>query len=371
MAMRCRHKYGERIFAGYVDVPDSYVVDPSTGETWPTCVFLAVLASSGYCFAQLCLKKDIDDWIFNHVLAFQSFGGTTKYLVPMLTDESVDLSKHVRYRDLLQRCRCTIEELNEQSALLKTDFRLVARWLVVAMCHHSFTGVSETNEALKQLIASLNCRQFKRLIGASRWKWFDTMERSYLAALPSMPNEKELWLRESVTSSYINVDQHYYSVPRAAIGHDVDIKVTAKFVEVFFQGRQVTSHQRQERPGKSTTKPDHVTLPNKVSGWSAQRVHSWAEKIGPATTFLIDTILTHANESPAGVRSCLGLLTLESAYGRERLESVCRHALSLKSWTVSSIRSMLKQGLDQLAVQLPIPNLCLPRKSSRSQKKRP
>ena len=70
----------------------------------------------------------------------------------------------------------------------------------------------------------------------------------------------------------------------------------------------------------------------------------------------------------AGFAVAWVLLTLESAYGGERLESACRNAVSLKSWTVSSISLMLKRGLDQSHVQLPIPGITQPRKPSRARK---
>jgi hypothetical protein len=375
IAMQWQHECGERMFAGYVDVADSYVVDPGTGEAWPTCLFLAVLASSGYCYVELCVKKDIDNWIGDHVRALQFFGGTTKRLVPKLADEVSYLSKHVRYLDLMRRCYTTIEVVQEPNAFLKADcrkqsvFRMVACWLVVSLRHHLFTGVGQTNEGVQQLIADLNNRPFKKLPGSSRKTWFETVERRYLTALPSMPGDREFWLGEDVTSSYINVDKHYYSVPVTVIGQHVDVKVTPEFVEIFFQGRQITSHKRKDQPGRSTAKAEHLSASGKTdSGWSDQRVRNWAEKIGPATSYLIDTILTRSNCSPAGIRSCLGLLTLESAYGGERLESACRYAVSLKSWTVSSISLMLKRGLDQSHVQLPIPGLIHPRKSSRARK---
>ena len=278
----------------------------------------------------------------------------------------------------MRRCYTTVEEMKGANVFLNADcrridvvFRVVARWLVVSMRHQYFTGISETNAAMQQLIAGLNSRQFRKLPGASRRSWFEVMERSYLTALPTMPSDREFWLNELVTSGHVNIDKHYYSVPPTVIGQHVDVKVTPGFVEIFFQGRQVTVHNRQNQPGRSSTKMEHVrSSPQTKSEWSPQRVHKWAEKIGPATAYLVDIILTHANSSSAGIRSCLGLLALESEYGRERLESACRHAASLKSWTVGSIRSMLKRGFDQFSIQLPIPNLDLSHKTSCIQKRR-
>jgi len=47
-----------------------------------------------------------------------------------------------------------------------------------------------------------------------------------------------------------------------------------------------------------------------------------------------------------GYRSCLGLLSLEKRYGKERLEAACERAIALGSPTRSSAVSILEKGLD-------------------------
>jgi hypothetical protein len=47
-----------------------------------------------------------------------------------------------------------------------------------------------------------------------------------------------------------------------------------------------------------------------------------------------------------GFRSCLGLLSLEKRFGRERLEAACQRALALSSPTRGSVLSILEKGLD-------------------------
>jgi len=374
--MRCHHIAGEKMFAGYIDIKDSYVVDTSTGETLPTCLFLAVLGASGYCYAEPCMSKDIDSWISGHIHALRFFQGATKCLVPSLSESDCQLSRHVRYRELARRCYANIQGLTASKVLPFSGyhkkefvFELTARSLAKVLCHQYFVGSTEINSAVQNLINQFNVRPFKKLPG-SPMEWFETLERDCLIPLPSMEADQEFWLHQNVTGTHINIDQHYYSVPQSVIGQPVDVKVTGDFVEVFFQGQQITSHPRQNLPGRSSTKAEHQVGPQKSTrDWSADRVLRWAEKIGPATTYLTSTILAHANNSPAGVRSCLGLLTLETDYGRDRLESACRQAATRRSWTVTSIRSMLNRGFDQAFMQLTIPDFISPAKSAGRKKK--
>jgi hypothetical protein len=47
-----------------------------------------------------------------------------------------------------------------------------------------------------------------------------------------------------------------------------------------------------------------------------------------------------------GFRSCLGLLSLEKRFGKQRLEAACQRALALSAPTRSSVLSILEKGLD-------------------------
>ena len=47
-----------------------------------------------------------------------------------------------------------------------------------------------------------------------------------------------------------------------------------------------------------------------------------------------------------GFRSCLGLLSLEKRFGKERLDAACQRALALSAPTRSSVLSILEKGLD-------------------------
>ena len=76
--------------------------------------------------------------------------------------------------------------------------------------------------------------------------------------------------------------------------------------------------------------------------WSPERFIQWAEKSGPATAKLITEV--HPEQS---YRSCLGILRLGKSYGDSRLEAACQRALTLGTYAVRSIESILKHRLDE------------------------
>jgi hypothetical protein len=97
-----------------------------------------------------------------------------------------------------------------------------------------------------------------------------------------------------------------------------------------------------------------------MDDWTEERITNWAKKIGPATAHLVQTIIKNADHPKIGLRACLGLLSLHKEFTAQRLEAACVRATSFPHWSVSSIRSLLKSGLDRQTIQLPIPNLIIP-----------
>jgi transposase len=84
--------------------------------------------------------------------------------------------------------------------------------------------------------------------------------------------------------------------------------------------------------------------------WTPQRLIRWAEKTGPATAGVIQTILQSRAHPQQGFRACLGILRMGKGYGDERLEAACRRALRIGSCSYKSIDSILRQGLDRKAL---------------------
>jgi transposase len=48
-----------------------------------------------------------------------------------------------------------------------------------------------------------------------------------------------------------------------------------------------------------------------------------------------------------GYRTCLGVLALVKTYGPERVDAACQRGVTIRARTVTSIRSILKNGLDR------------------------
>jgi hypothetical protein len=98
-----------------------------------------------------------------------------------------------------------------------------------------------------------------RNLGLSRRELFEKIERDALIALPADAWEFAEWRRARVNLDYhIEVHDFLYSVPHLLIRAEVDVRITARTVEIFHRGQRVGVHQRRYMGRKHGTDPDHT-----------------------------------------------------------------------------------------------------------------
>ncbi|MEJ2418634.1 MAG: IS21 family transposase, partial [Exilibacterium sp.] len=171
--------------------------------------------------------------------------------------------------------------------------------------------------------------------------------------LPSHPYQYADIKQARVHIDYhIEYDKHYYSVPHHLVKEKVDVQATEATIAIYRHGQRVASHPRSYRRGAHSTCPEHMPRSHRaMSEWSPERFLRWAGDIGEATREVVNHILQEKRHKEQSYRRVLALLSNAKKYGRGRLNSACRRALSINSPTRSSVESILKQGLDQLPLE--------------------
>ena len=96
--MRQNYVAGEKLFVDYSGqtVP---LTDPETGEVKQAQVFVAVMGTSSYTYAEATLTQSLPDWLGSHVRAFRFFGGLPAIVVPDNLRSAI--SKPCRYEPQL------------------------------------------------------------------------------------------------------------------------------------------------------------------------------------------------------------------------------------------------------------------------------
>lgn len=148
-------------------------------------------------------------------------------------------------------------------------------------------------------------------------------------------------------------------MPHQLVHEAVEIRATARVVEIFHKGRRVASHVREYGRKRFITKPEHMPASHRAHlEWTPSKLVAWGASVGPPVAELITTILTTRPHPEHGYRACLGLKRLAKQYGPERLSAACQRALAIRGASYTSVHSILKKGLDQVPTVVdPPPNV--------------
>jgi transposase len=356
-SMRQVHKAGEKMFIDYAGdtVP---IYSRQTGKvSFQAAIFVACLGASQYTFAEATKDQSLPNWINSHVHGFEYFQGVSEVVVidnlksgvtkscryePELNPSYADMARHYGVTILPARVRKPRDKAKVENAVL-----LVERWILARLRRRTFFSLEELNRAIAELLEALNNRAFKKLPG-SRRSQYEQIDRPVLRPLPGHPYRIHYWKKAAVHVDYhIELDKSYYSVPYAFIGQRVDVRYTDKTVEIFSKNKRIASHLKCETPRQYTTTTEHMPRSHQdYKGWTPDRFMAWANQIGPDTAKGIHQLLHSREHLCQSYRRCLGILNLSKSYGRDRLESAARKALSINAFGYKSLSNILKHRLE-------------------------
>ncbi|MET4324157.1 transposase [Bradyrhizobium sp. RT5a] len=187
-----------------------------------------------------------------------------------------------------------------------------------------------------------------RRLGVTRRRLLEEVDRPALKPLPASPYVLAEWRIRRVSLDYhVEVEKHYYSVSHRFARAEVEVRFTARSVEIFHKGERIAAHQRMSGNHKHTAVPEHMASSHRCyAGWTIVRILQDAAAIGPATSALCDLILDERSHPEQGFRACLGILRL-AAYGHERLDAAAARAIDIGARTYGSVKSILANNLDR------------------------
>jgi transposase len=361
LTMRQEHKAGEKLFTDYAGDTLS-VINPNTGESSPVYIFVAVLGASNHTYAQGTLDMALPSWIDSHIRAFEYMGGVPQIIVPDNTKCAVikpdryepDLNRE--FADMAAHYGCAVIPTRvrkpRDKAKVENGVLVVERWILASLRNRVFFSLDEVNDAIAELLERLNTRKFKNL-DASRRELFESLDKPALSPLPPTRYHFAEWKSAKVNIDYhIAVDKHFYSVPYPLAREQVDVRLTATTVEVFYKNRRVASHIRSYVVNRHTTNPEHMPKSHReYLEWSPSRIISWAGATGPNTAALVESILERKQHPELGYRSCLGIVRLATKFPPERVEAASARALRANAISYKSLKSILDNGLDRLPVR--------------------
>lgn len=355
--MRQRHPAGERLFVDYAGQTVD-IMCPKTGEVRAAQIFVATLGASNFTYVEASWTQSLSDWISSHVRAFDFFGGVPAQVVsdnlkagvtkacfydPAINRTYSDMANHYDTAIIPARPRKPKDKAKVEGAVL-----IAERWILAQLRNQTFFGLDELNAAIALLLIRLNDKVTRHL-GASRRDLFERLERPMLKPLPVEPYVYAQWKQCRAGLDYhVDIGSHYYSVPHQLLKQKLWARITARTVEVYFNGQRVASHARISGNRQHSTLRDHMPAHHRFrEDWTPERIRKQAIRVGPNVEIFVDVIMRRRRHPEQGYRSCLGVLRLAKAFGVDRLDAACARALEINAHSYTSLHSILKNGLDR------------------------
>ena len=371
VTMRQSHAAGDKLFVDYAGDGIPVVIDGLTGKRRTAQIFVAVLGASNLTYAQATWTQGLADWISGHVGAFEAIGGVPALVVPdnaktavikacfydpQLNRSYAEMAAHYGTAILPARPRRPRDKAKVEQAVL-----VIERWLIGGLRHRIFHSLAELNAAIGEILRRLNDERPIRRLGVTRRQLFNEIDRPALKALPETPYVFAEWRIRRVSIDYhVDVADHYYSVPHRFVRAEVEVRLTARTVEIFHKGERIAAHQRMSGNHKHTTVPEHMASSHRrYAGWTIERIRQDAAAIGPATTALCNLILDERPHPEQGFRACLGIIRLARSYGGDRLEAAATRAIDIDARTYGSVKSILANNLDRRPAHRPADGIAI------------
>ena len=364
-SMHINRKPGEQIEVDWAGDP-AHIIDPDTGEITNAWLFVGVMTYSQYPYVEAFLDEKQQSWITAHVHMYEYFGGVSRILVPDNCKTAVihnndwynqqlntvyhEMAEHYNTAIIPARVRAPKDKPNAEGSV-----GVISTWITAALRNEQFFSLAELNKAIRKKLELFSHRPFQKKEG-SRYEIFRDEELPLLAKLPATPYELAEWKSATVQFNYhISVNGMLYSVPYEFIKRKVDVRITDKVVEIFYNHNRITSHRRlYGRKGQYSTITEHMPPDHqKFLEWNGDRFRKWAERIGNNTYQVVNAILSSQRVEQQSYRSCMGILKLAEKHSTQRLEAACKIALSYTATpSYKSIKNILAAGKERIEQEL-------------------
>jgi transposase len=372
VSMVQEHKFGDKMFMDYAGKHLRYA-DALTGEVLDAEVLVSVLGGSQYMNVEAQQSQKFEDLGSGLVNTVEFWGGVPQAVVvdnmkaavhrsdryePQVQQPFADLCSHYGMAVLPTRARKP-----KDKAHVENSVKLAYMWIYARIGDEIPVGLDGLNALIRKYLKEANDRKFQNRT-YSRSDLFETQEKPLLRPLPQTRYEPKQFAQLRVhKTSHIQLrpDFHYYSVPYQYIGKDVRIYYTQRNVEIYFHGQRIASHLRNRKPHAYTTLAEHLPSTHRfVADWNPEKFLCWAGSISAPVKDYIRQLLQGRLHPEQAYKSCVGILSMEKKYGKDRLTQACTRAAHFGSFSYMTIRRILTQKLDLIPLEPELPFTPLP-----------
>lgn len=335
--------------------------DPATGRKKLLRALIFTAVYSRHMFVWPTFRQTLDDVIAGCEAAWPFFGGTFQVLIPdnmsaVVADaDPVNPKLTAGWLDYAQHCGFVTDAARVRHPKDKPRVERAVQYVRSnCMAGERFADLDHAQAHARTWCVHV---AGQRIHGTTQQRPIELFTEKEAALLLPAPPPYDVPIFKSCKvhrDFHLEIGKALYSIPKAYIGQQVDVRADSRLVKVFWHGQLIKTHPRQ-RPGGRFTDPDD--LPEEKVGYAMRdiaRLIAAAGQHGPDVGIYAERLL----DSPlpwTRMRAVYRLLGLARRYGGEAVNTACGKALDLDVISVTKIDSMLQRGTENHTLPAPRP----------------
>lgn len=326
-----------------------YYFDKDTGEAIPCFVFVAVIGRSGYTYMEVFRDTKSPSFLTGVIHALSYFGGVPKFLVPD-NDKSAVIN-HGKYEIIFNRefsfladyyntiiLPARVRKPKDKPLVENAVYNAAERHLIGKMHDKKFYSFDELSSFVFDVLEKFNNAPFSKKEG-SRKSVFLEDDKPELKSLPKTPYELVTIKLATVNNNYhIEYKGFYYSVPYRYVSKKVELRVSSKTVQIYYENLKIAEHIRlYEHKRRYSTIPEH--MPEKHQGMNKEKLISWGYKIHEDIGNFLTKYFAKIPIEEQGYKGAQGIIDL-SRKNLPRLITAIGEANDYGVYTYSAIKAI-------------------------------
>ena len=326
-----------------------YYYEKDSDEPIPCYVFVAVIGRSGYTYMEVFRDTKSPSFLTGVIHALSYFDGVPKFLVP--DNDKSAVIKHSKYEVVFNRefafladyygtliLPARVRKPKDKPLVENAVFNAAERNLIGKMHDKKFYSFDELSDFVFEVLEKFNNAPFSKKEG-SRKSVFLEDDKPVLKSLPKTPYELVTVKLATVNNNYhIEYKGFYYSVPYQYASKKVELRVSAKTVQIYDGNLKIAEHIRfYDGKGRYSTDPRH--MPPQHLGMSKEKLISWGSKINNDIGIFLAKYFERFPIEEQGYRGAQGIIDL-SRKNIERLLKAISEATEYGLYTYPAIKSI-------------------------------
>jgi hypothetical protein len=141
---------------------------------------------------------------------------------------------------------------------------------------------------------------------------------------------------------HIEVEHTYYSVPWRHIGERVEVRISARMIEIFSRRQLIASHVRKFKRGARATLDAHRPANHRaVIDTSVERLMQRAAAISASVAQVLHEQFNRKRHPEEALRVAQGILRLAQDFSPRQLAAACERAVALGACNYRSVRALI------------------------------